>query len=519
MSKKLITLIMLFLSMGVLASGAMAFSTDSLTMEKCTDCHAVKGGKIARIEEIRSTPDEWGVIIDRMARLYGMDLNEGERDILLKEICETQILSPEELEKVSYLSLTNNTQTVETPVGAQEEKLFVTCVRCHSAGKIYSYRMTKSSWAKVRDFHYYVDPPIDGQMREMRWTKEADTVLAGLAETHSYDKAWKAPKAKIAGSWVILGNEPGKGDYRGHASIKADQNGFYSVKGTLNFDDGTSENFAGDAALYGGHALRTRTNHNNFKTLGAYSFTNGVIHGQHHFPAPDFRTSTSTWYPADGSAQLLKVTPSYLLAGETTSLTLEGIKLPEVKAGDLSFNGGKVEVLSATRVGETIIAQVVYRGSGAVRASLQVKKLEAVPVTLANQIDYIKVTPELGRARVIGGVHYPAEGCQFEAMAYSYGMDTSDPADDLVLGTVPATFKLSEEITRADDDDLVWAGAIARNGTYIPTGDYGRNLTREYKTESTGLVKVEAEYGRGGRHYSAEAMLGIVPPDYVQRIK
>lgn len=519
MRQKVVVLITLVSLMGALASGAMAFSKNSLTMKKCTDCHAVKEGKIARIEEIRTTPDEWGVIIDRMARLYGMDLNENERDILLKEICETQILSPEEQEKVSYLNLTNNTQTVETPEGKQEEKLFVTCVRCHSAGKIYSYRMTKSAWAKVRDFHYYVDPPIDGQMREMRWTKEADTVLAGLAETHSYDKAWKAPEAKLAGSWVILGHEPGKGDYRGHASINADQNGSYAVEGTLNFTDGTSENFHGDAALYGGHALRTRTTHNNFKTVGAYSFDKGIIHGQHHFPAPDYRTSTSTWYPADGSAQLLKVTPSYLLTGETMSLTLEGVKLPEVTAGDLGFSGGKVEVLGAKRVGETIIAQVVYRGAGAAVETLKVKKLNAVPVTLANQIDYIKVTPELGRARVNGGIHYPAEGCQFEATAYSYGTDTSDPADDLVLGSVPAHFKLSEEVTRSGDDDLPWIGAIGRSGTFIPSGDYGRVFTREYKTEATGLVKVEAEYLRAGHHYTAEALLGVVPPDFVQRIK
>ena len=107
MSKNLITLIALFLFVGVIAPGAMAFSKNSLTMEKCTDCHAVKDGKISRIEEIRATPDEWGVIIDRMARLYGMELDEDERDILLQEICETQILSPEELEKAKTRARAN----------------------------------------------------------------------------------------------------------------------------------------------------------------------------------------------------------------------------------------------------------------------------------------------------------------------------------------------------------------------------------------------------------------------------
>ena len=511
MRKTLFTLLGLLLLLGAAVPGAMAFSKESLTYQKCTSCHAVVDGRISRVEEIRTTPDEWGVIIDRMARLHGMDLNAQERDILLKEICATQILSPEELDKVWYMDLYNNPQTVEGPQGEQEEKLFATCVRCHSAGKIYSYRMTESAWAKVRDFHYYVDPPIDGQMREMKWYDESTAVLAELAKSHPYGKAWQAPKANPAGSWLILGNQPGKGNYRGSATIQAEQNGNYSVKGSLSFDDGTSEQFQGEALLFGGHALRTRTKHNNVKTLGAFAFANGMIRGQHHFPAPDFRTSTSSWYPAEGAARLLKVTPAYLLAGEVTTLTIDGVKLPEVQAGDLKFKGGNVKILEAKRVGEAIVAKVVYQGTGNAQASLEVNKLNSIAVNLADRIDYIKITPELGRARVYGGVHFPAEGVQFEAIAYAAG--------DVALGAVAASFKLSEEVTRENDDDLAWVGAIGANGFYHPKGDYGQVLTREYKTEATGLVKVEAAYRRGDRDYAAEAMLAVVPPDYVQRIK
>lgn len=509
MRKTVVGLITLFV-VGALASGAMAFDEDSLTMQKCSGCHEVKDGKMARVEEIRTTPEEWKVIIDRMARLHGMGLNESERETLLKEICETQILSLEELEKVSYLNLYNNPQTVESPQSDEEGQLFGTCVRCHTAGKIYSYRMTESAWAKIRDFHYYMDPAIDGQMREMRWYDEAGKSLAYLAETRPYSQAWEAPEADISGSWIILGHEPGKGNYRGHASVKADRNGDYTVTGTLNFEDGMSERFQGEAVLYGGHALRTKTRHNNFVTLGAYSYTDGIIQGQHHFPAPDFRTSTSTWYPADGPARILKVTPSYLLAGETTNLTLEGVKLPAVKAADIKFNNGNVEVLEARRDGEIIVAKVTYRGTGAAQANLEVKNLNKVAVTLADQIDTIKVTPGLGRARVYGGVNFPAEGVQFEAIAY---------AGDLRLGPVPAQFKLTEYVTREGDDDLAWVGGIGKDGNYFPTSDYGRIPIREYKTEGTGLVKVQAEYERGGRQYTAEADLAVVPPDYVPRIK
>ncbi|MBI5485578.1 MAG: hypothetical protein HY888_14135, partial [Deltaproteobacteria bacterium] len=330
---------------------AQAFTKDSLVWKKCTACHEPAGGKIPRVEEIRTTPEEWTVIVDRMSRLYGMDLNKKEMDTLLKELCSTQILTPDELDKVSYLNLLNNPQTMENPVGAEQGKMFTTCVRCHSAGKINSYRMNAASWPKVRDLHLYLYPTTVYQMREMKWVPEADAVLANLAKSHDYGQSWKAPADKPTGSWLILGYEPGKGEYRGQATITSVGDDDYTVQGSLAFTDGTSENFRGDATLYGGHALRSRTAHNGLKTLGAFSFTNGTIKGEHHYPAPDFRTSSSTWYPAAGTPKLLKVSPGYLLTGEKTKLVLEGIKLPGATAADIKFSGGSVKVLSVRRIG------------------------------------------------------------------------------------------------------------------------------------------------------------------------
>ena len=52
-------------------------------------------------------------------------------------------------------------------------------------------------------------------------------------------------------------------------------------------------------------------------------------------------------------------------------------------------------------------------------AKLTVKGIDAGTITLAPRIDYIAITPEMGRARLSGGTHYPAEGVQFEAIAYA----------------------------------------------------------------------------------------------------
>lgn len=112
-------------------------------------------------------------------------------------------------------------------------------------------------WKKCADCH----------LREMRWLEEADAVLATLAKTYPYGQAWKTPSEKPAGSWLILGYEPGKGNYRGQASITAGSNDEYTVQGSLAFADGNAEIFKGEATLYGGHALRTRTTHNGLNRL------------------------------------------------------------------------------------------------------------------------------------------------------------------------------------------------------------------------------------------------------------
>ncbi len=522
MNRSLFIMILCMLSAGT----ASAFDNSSLVWQKCAGCHPAENGKIARIEDLRTTPEEWTVIIDRMHRLHGMRIEDGEMATLLKELCATQILSPEEASRVAYINLFNNPQTMETPNGADEERLFITCVRCHSAGKIYSYRMAPSAWAKLRDFHLYIDPTIMFQLREMHWRSEADEVLQNLARDYPYQGAWTAPQARPEGEWFVLGVEPGKGNYRGKASLKSSGNDEYALQGSLSFSDGTSESFSGEATLYGGYALRTRARHNGSATMGAFSFVNGAISGEHHHAAPHFRTSSSTWYPVTQKSQALRVTPGYLLAGEETKVLIEGIGLPAVTAKDIEASAAEVEVLQATTTSaETIEVLLVYRGAGHGTSTLNVKALAApnpdpqLSLRLAPDMDYLSISPATGRARVNGGVNYPAEGLQFQALAYSRGADADDPLDDYLLGAVDAVFSLAEEETRPGDDDLTYVGAIEADGTYLPTGDYNPIPARAYGGEGTGMVKVIAKYTRGVNSYSAEGRLVVTVPDFIQRIK
>jgi hypothetical protein len=229
------------------------------------------------------------------------------------------------------------------------------------------------------------------------------------------------------------------------------------------------------------------------------------------------------------------VSPPFLLAGEKTTLTIEGVGLPAVAAADVTFTGGDVEVISAKRLGpDAIELQVRATPAAPGEAKLAVKGLDAGAVRLAPAIDYVAVTPTMGRARLDGGRFLPAEGVQYEAIAYARrpkaGAVTTaagavpaalerDPASDLALGPVPATFRLAEEKTREGDDDLKYVGTISANGSYVPRGDYRPIPARAYSVEGSGLVKVLATYRRGARKYDAEAQLAVTMPDFIQRIR
>ena len=146
------------------------------------------------------------------------------------------------------------------------------------------------------------------------------------------------------------------------------------------------------------------------------------------------------------------------------------------------------------------------------------KGLDAGAVARAPPIDRIAVTPVVGRARLSGGRHYPAEGVQFQAIAYAKGAAAAEkqaavvPAalksgeGDVALGRVPAKFTLVEEKTRDGDDDLRYVGAIAPNGSYVPKGDYRRMTCSSFSTEGAGLVKVVATFERGGRPFEPKPL-------------
>jgi uncharacterized repeat protein (TIGR01451 family) len=237
--------------------------------------------------------------------------------------------------------------------------------------------MTAASWAKLREFHLWVDPAIIYQMREMRWREEATAVLQQMPNRYGYGQAWTAPKPELAGRWTILGYEPGKGSYRGEAEVKGGADGEYRLRGELRYSDRTTESFEGEATLYGGYALRTRTRHGKAETRGAYIVSGAEMKGENHFPAPRFRTSSATWIRKDAGPRVARVSPPFLLAGEKTTVRVEGVALPAVSAADVAFAGG-----FDSAPAQTVIQQPVLLLSKAVSPTTPIAPNDVLTYTL-----------------------------------------------------------------------------------------------------------------------------------------
>jgi quinohemoprotein amine dehydrogenase len=208
-------------------------------------------------------------------------------------------------------------------------------------------------------------------------------------------------------------------------------------------------------------------------------------------------------------------------ASRDLELTIFGANLPRgIQPPALDFGPGvKVDrVVRATPDSITVRVSVdsdaavgsrdLYVGGASLRAG----------VVIYDKISRIKVTPLAGMARV-GGVNFPKEFAQFEAIAYHNGPDGKpDTADDIEIGPVDAAWSLEEYGVTYDDDDLKFVGAIDQHGLFTPNVD-GPNPKRSGNRNNVGDVWVVATYQpaeKGARAIKARGQLVVTVPLYVR---
>jgi len=204
-----------------------------------------------------------------------------------------------------------------------------------------------------------------------------------------------------------------------------------------------------------------------------------------------------------------------------STVKIYGANLATVKAADIDLGRGITitRVVSATPAlltAEVDIAKdlpVGMRDLAIGRSSVK----EALAVY--DKAAYIEVTPDANISR-LGGVRYPKEYAQFEAVAYAAGPDgKAHTDDDVPLGMVPVRWAMEEFLSTPEDDDIKFVGSLDDAGFFTPNVE-GPNPARKkqannFPSNNYGDVWIAATYKTPeGKDLKAKAYLVVTIPNY-----
>jgi quinohemoprotein amine dehydrogenase len=203
------------------------------------------------------------------------------------------------------------------------------------------------------------------------------------------------------------------------------------------------------------------------------------------------------------------------------TVTIFGANLPRsVTARSVDFGPGVTvnRVVRTTSDSVTVVVSVDSAASAGARDFFLAGATLRGGAVVYKSVDRIAVTPIAGLARV-GGIVFPKQVQQFDAIAYDNGLDGKpNTEDDLEIGPVPATWSMDEYGATFDDDDVKFVGRISPQGLFTPAED-GPNPKRRGERNNIGDVWVVASYqppGRAGRPLTARAVLIVTVPLYMR---
>lgn len=506
---------------------------DSVVIRNCGACHVRDStGRMTRISYQRKTPEGWETSIRRMMTLNNVRIDTTAARQVLRYLANNQGLAPEELRPARFeverrmidYRYTAHTQTENT------------CRACHSLGRVISQRRTREEWGLVVAMHRGYYPGVDGQ-NFRRFGPPApggdaahpmDAAISHLSTAFPLStpdwNAWSATMrpARLEGTWVISGTQPGRGAFYGTMTVArsgAADDEFTTTSRYTFAQSGESVTRTGRATIYTGHQWRGRS------TEGRDTWRE-VMHVE-----PNWTSITGRWFTGaydeigmDVSVRrvgadlaLAGVFPRALRRGTSEEVRVYGSNLPANAMVD--FGPGVVveRVLSATpqlltlsvraSADAKIGARDLFVGGQALRSALIVH----------DTISRIRITPLAGMAR-IGGIVFPKGLQQFEVVAIHNGPDgRPDTPDDLELGPVPVTWALEEYGVTYDDDDIKFVGALSNSGLFTPAED-GPNPRRSGQRNNIGDVWVTATYKgpASSKPLRARAHLLVTVPLYMR---
>jgi quinohemoprotein amine dehydrogenase len=503
-------------------STAQAQEAQALVNARCGSCHAAKAdGSRFRISEARKTPEAWNMTLVRMMVVHGVKLTSSDRRKLVKYLADTQGLAPSETKGYRYILEKTPGVTDKGPT----EQLSQVCGRCHSFARVALQRRDKADWLRLANFHLGQYPTAEYQAlgRDRDWwgivqTKVVDALAKRQPFTTAAWTAWKSHKSpNLAGTWRVVGHQPGGGDYAGTLTIASKGNDLYSVTTRLNYVGGAKIERKGNAIVYTGYEWRagTRGKDGRARQVMAVSADGKTMRGRWFYRDNDVIGGTMMAVRMEGAGtQLLAVSPGYVKRGGSMKVTLSGIKLAS------AVNLG--EGVSA-RVLEKRANSIVVQVTASAKAPLGARTVKVGGASLANglvvydKVAAVKIVPDQTIARVGGNRGpIPRVPAQFEAVGYMAGPDgKAGTKDDMRIGVMPATWKVENfDDTAKAMKDAIFAGRITQSGLFNPAGA-GPNPKRNMSTNNAGNLSVIGTVGEGAGAVSGKAHLFVTVQRFV----
>jgi quinohemoprotein amine dehydrogenase len=505
--------------------------TDDLVKRKCSTCHkADEKGRLSRISYRRTTPEGWQETIRRMVGLNGLQLDQAEGRDILRYLADHLGLAPEEAKPAAFEAEHRSIDYRYTADKNTED----TCTKCHSMGRVMSQRRTKEEWGLLVTMHRAYYPYADFQaFRQTAAQRRAgqtdgrpadnrqpmDKAIAHLSSAFPLKTtdwaAWSATMRppQLKGRWALVGYQANKGPLFGQMVVAAQgdpTSGTFTTESTFTYArSGQTVTRRGRAVVYTGFQWRGTSTSTAALAPGVETDLREVM-----FVDQDWQQAAGRWFTGaygelgiDVRLRRIGTDPIVLgvgqpmvkVGGASQEVHLYGANLPSrVSVGDLSFGPGITvdRVSSATADHLIVSVSVAPEATPGRRTVLLSGATSEAAIAIYDKVDFIKVRPEAGLSR-LGGIQYPKQLQQFEAIAYLNGADGKpETKDDIELGLVDAFWGVEEYPTTFDDDDKDFVGNIdSENGLFTPNVD-GPNPKRKHNANNYGDVWVVATYPR-----------------------
>jgi quinohemoprotein amine dehydrogenase len=521
--------------------------TNALVKQKCGGCHrADEKDRMTRISFRRTTPEGWEETIKRMVTLNDLKIEPAEARDILRYLADHHGLAPEEAKPAAFeverrlidFKYTGDKDTEET------------CIKCHSFGRVMLQRRTKEEWelliAMHRGYYPLVDfqafrrggppprdqePGPDGRPPDNR--HPMDKAIAHLSTAFPLItpewSAWTATMRppRLQGTWALTGSELGKGPVFGQVTIKPQggaDTGDFTTDTTLTYArTGKTITRTGRAIVYTGFQWRGKSG--DFREVLAIDRDWRHAAGRWFMGAYDEFGSDVRLERVSSEPMVLAVAEPRLKTGSSQEVHLFGVNLPaRMTTADLNFGPGvTVDRIVSAAPDRLVVAVTTAPGSTPGRRAVFVAGATGdVSIAVYDTIDFIKVLPQAGLARV-GGGNFPKQFQQFEASAFANGPDGKpNTKDDIDLGMIDAAWSTEEYTATYDDDDKDFVGLIdEKSGLFTPNLD-GPNPKRKHGTNNYGDVWVVASYkapaaaGAAERLLKGRAHLLVTVPLYIK---